>query len=564
MNPPVDEGDAPDALPDIALRRLATIPRQRRVSRSQADAAFVARQSVPGAGAFGRSEIAARAALVDLLRGLDVSTLPHQSGATPAGVELAGLLSVAALPGVGDLPDLAPGPRLAGLLSHIMDGTGRPTAAGSLSSAVHGGLRSLTEYSLVEVAAACDRMTSWAAAVQAEALAVLAARQVVPTLPDGVVSSSTSSEGMAGRLVAPRLGVSPHTGEQRVRGACQLTRSLPGTMAALRAGTITTRHARVICDETARLDSDLARRVEEKVLPRTSRLSPAKLRAAITKIVGTEDPAGAEARFEHAASRRDVWSSPLPDGMSEVCATMPAGDAAAVMATLDAAAAAMKAADPADKRTMAQRRADALAALGWNALHAGHLGGPCSCDGASRQTLAKNRGGRPASVVVMVAATTLLGLDDLPGELAGYGPIPASVARTLAGDGTWRRLLTDPATGAPVDYGITRYRPPADLVELVKIRDRTCRFPGCNQPAHRCQVDHTVPAARGGPTRADDLGPLCQPCHLAKTHTGWRVEQSAPGRFEWIDPTGHQYVVEPEPVGPVHSGDPPDPDPPPF
>ena len=46
--------------------------------------------------------------------------------------------------------------------------------------------------------------------------------------------------------------------------------------------------------------------------------------------------------------------------------------------------------------------------------------------------------------------TTLIGDDDQPGELIGYGPIPASLARRIAADdsGTWQRLVTDP-TGVP-------------------------------------------------------------------------------------------------------------------
>ena len=87
---------------------------------------------------------------------------------------------------------------------------------------------------------------------------------------------------------------------------------------------------------------------------------------------------------------------------------------------------------------------------------------------------------RPA-IQVTVAASTLLGLDEQPGELAGHGPIPASVARRLAADptGTWRRLLTDPATNTLLDYGRTTYRPPKDLTDHVIARDQTCTFPGC-------------------------------------------------------------------------------------
>jgi hypothetical protein len=75
-----------------------------------------------------------------------------------------------------------------------------------------------------------------------------------------------------------------------------------------------------------------------------------------------------------------------------------------------------------------------------------------------------------------------------------YGPIAAAVARDLAAGGTWRRILTDPKSGRPLDYGTTCYRPPKHLAELVITRDQTCQFPGCRIPAHRCYIDHGVPA----------------------------------------------------------------------
>ena len=47
-----------------------------------------------------------------------------------------------------------------------------------------------------------------------------------------------------------------------------------------------------------------------------------------------------------------------------------------------------------------------------------------------------------ATVHVGVNLTTLLGLDDLPGYLAGHGWIDADLARQIAADGTWRKVLT--------------------------------------------------------------------------------------------------------------------------
>jgi hypothetical protein len=163
--------------------------------------------------------------------------------------------------------------------------------------------------------------------------------------------------------------------------------------------------------------------------------------------------------------------------------------------------------------------------------------------------------------------------------LEGYGPITAQAARRIAGHGTWRRLLTDPASGVLLDYGTTRYTPPVDLLEHVHTRDGTCRFPTCSRPARLCQFDHTIAAGSSGWSTSDSNGGSVSPgCHNGKTHAGWRLSQPAPGRFVCTAPTGHTYDVDPEIVGPLTQPsagpDPPiddlepewstHPDPPPF
>jgi hypothetical protein len=149
-----------------------------------------------------------------------------------------------------------------------------------------------------------------------------------------------------------------------------------------------------------------------------------------------------------------------------------------------------------------------------------------------------------ADVQVTVPAGTLLGLSDEPGLLAGHGPIPASMARRLAADGVWRRILTDPVGGTVLDVGRRSYAPPAALTEHVIARDRTCRFPGCRQPARRCDLDHTVPYPRGG-TSAGNLAALCRHHHRLKHLGGWTVEQPEPGKLIWTSPTGHRYPTQP-------------------
>ncbi|WP_308504427.1 DUF222 domain-containing protein, partial [uncultured Actinomyces sp.] len=83
--------------------------------------------------------------------------------------------------------------------------------------------------------------------------------------------------------------------------------------------------------------------------------------------------------------------------------------------------------------------------------------------------------------------------------------VPAMTAWALAAGGTWRRLVTDPASGVVIDVGRTRYRPPAGLADLVRARDRACVFPTCQTPAERCDIDHLTAWSQGGTTSLDNL-----------------------------------------------------------
>jgi hypothetical protein len=160
-------------------------------------------------------------------------------------------------------------------------------------------------------------------------------------------------------------------------------------------------------------------------------------------------------------------------------------------------------------------------------------------------------------VRVTIPATALLGLDDAPGDLAGFGPIPAETARLIATDATWRRLLTDPVTGVLADYSTTAYQPGKSLRGAVEARDVTCTFPGCDTPADRCDLDHIQPfdhrkntkasdASGRGQTNAQNLHALCRKHHLLKTHAGWGiVRDPTTGITTWTTPTGRTHTRPP-------------------
>jgi Domain of unknown function (DUF222) len=176
-------------------------------------------------------------------------------------------------------------------------------------------------------------------------------------------------------------------------------------------------------------------------------------------------------------------------------------------------------------RTMNQLRADVLADLAYATL--------------DRADLPQSHRRRP-HIQVTVAATTLLGMDEAPGELAGFGPIPAPMARQIAAEGTWRRLLTDPVTGGLLDYGTTTYDPPKHLADHVITRDQTCRGLGCRVRAERCDLDHTI-RFPDGPTAEHNLTCECRPCHIRKHKAGWHLQLLPNGDVIWTSPTGHTY-----------------------
>lgn len=160
-------------------------------------------------------------------------------------------------------------------------------------------------------------------------------------------------------------------------------------------------------------------------------------------------------------------------------------------------------------------------------------------------------GCRP-DVQVIVTLETLLGLAQDPALVPGLGPIPAEVARGLAADGRWTAWLTD-ATGTVTATGTRSYSPSAAVARLVRAREPHCRFPGCRQPAARCDLDHTIPWPRGS-TTPENLGPLCRRHHQLKTHGGWTIRNlgdiepgGAPPGWRWTTPAGLTVTDTPEP-----------------
>lgn len=403
----------------------------------------------------------------------------------------------------------------------------------------------------VDLLVAAGRLQAWLAACEQRILATLQPEDTHS--PMGELEAGCTRAEVA---AAMRLATSTAATRLEVAAALAPTAALAATGEALAAGRISYLQAAALVEETVVLEPSDRREVETRVLARAERLTVGQLRTAARREVKRLGPCDDELRHRRAVRERRVTYRPGEDGMGEIWALLPADDAQALMELLNAMAERDRQVPGPDgqPRTFDQCRADALARL--------------ARIGLTDPDLPTRQGARPA-INVTVALSTLLSCDQQPGQLDGYGPIPASMARRIAADpsGTWRRLIVD-EWGRLLDYGRTTYRPPADLRDFVVGRDRQCVFPGCTRQAREADLDHHLDWDYGGQTEPQNLGPLCPYHHRIKHEAGWVVTRWPNGYVLWRSPAGRTYVRDPEPY-PVDDwrwdgGDPPDrPDPPP-
>ncbi|WP_448005425.1 DUF222 domain-containing protein [Agromyces bauzanensis] len=346
---------------------------------------------------------------------------------------------------------------------------------------------------------------------------------------------------LARRAVTAELATALHlperTMEHQIDEAWALSTVLPATLGAMRDGLISSRHAGVIVDETADLDNEpaLRARLDERLAVVAASTTAATLRRSARALREELQVESIAERHRAARAERRVELEPARDGLAWLHALLPAADALLIKDRLDRVArAAVDTGAHSDARVADQLRADAARDL---LLH-GRL--PNESEFAAAVATA-----RP-TVHVTVPALTLIGVSAEPGQLDGYGPIDDDTARRICARAqSFIRLLTDPVSGTVLDVDRTSYRPPADLKRWLQVRDGTCRFPGCNRRAIRCETDHTIGWEDGGCTAFDNMANLCPMHHHLKHETSWSVRHLTDGVLEWRSPAGRTHVTHP-------------------
>ena len=397
----------------------------------------------------------------------------------------------------------------------------------------------------------------------------------VPRVEEFTVESADGQDRRSPRLVqiedavrdeiAAALRWSPSQAGMLIEEARQLHAHLPATLAALRSGVISGRHASVVAEWSRRLSardatgpdaehvySQMCATFEERVLRVARRGTVAQTRAAAKRTLASLDAAGARLRREQQRCTRDVAIIDESDGISVLLARMSTPAARAVMESVGKEAALIEN----GSLSAGERRAQALArlVLGGRAPQVrldvvvpamgGGVAGADSLNSAESSDSA-NSPNTPNSLHSMAELVSAM-VDGLDHATIDRAEIDADELRELLADPavsvTMRKLVADPITGVLSACGRSTYRVPERLREFIVRRDGTCRFPGCGRAARSSQIDHAEAWDDGGSTDPDNLGALCTRHHQLKTHAGWRLDDSrAEGACTWISPHGRRY-----------------------
>lgn len=401
-----------------------------------------------------------------------------------------------------------------------------------------------TDGERIDLLRALEAVKSAAAAAQARVTVAFDASQRQDQAGRGVPACD-QGRGVAGQVALARRD-SPVKGARHVGLAKALVGEMPNTLRALEAGEISEWRATIVVRETATLTVEHRVAVDRSLAGRLGGLGDRGVERETRKLAYQLDPASALRRARRAQSDRRVSLRPAPDTMTYLTGFLPVAHGVAVHTALRRQADAARAAG--DPRTRGQVMADTL---------------------VERVTGQRSADAVPVEVKLVMTDGSLLGEDDTPARLEGFGPVPAPAARKLvAGTGDvadrargWvRRLYTSPTTGDLVAMDSRRRAFSGELREFLVTRDELCRTPWCEAPIRH--LDHVTRFAEGGPTSADNAQGLCEACNHAKETPGWESvpERAGPRHpVTLVTPTGHRYrSTAPDPPGssPRHRGRP--------
>jgi hypothetical protein len=426
----------------------------------------------------------------------------------------------ATMPTVGELADLRE--RLAAADASVVD-TSAPDTSAPDECTAH-------VATCVDLLTELERIKSACAAAQARLSVSLDASLRSRRAAEGV-RAADQGRGIASQIALARHD-SPVKGQRHLGLAKALVREMPHTLRALAIGDISEWRATLIVRETATLSPEHRSAVDAALADRLPTLGDGGVSREARKLAYQLDPGAALRRSRGARADRHVSVRPAPDTMTYLTGFLPVEQGVAVHAALSKHADARRAAG--DDRSRGQIMADTL---------------------VERVTGQSEAPAVPTAIQLVMTDGALLGQSDAPARVHGYGPIPASLARSISRAAAeaakpaaaWlQRLYTSPRTGELVAMESRRRAFGAGLRTFLVARDEVCRTPWCDAPIRH--ADHPVRVADGGETSATNGQGLCESCNQTNESPGWSATVSRAGprhRVTVHTPTGHSYDSTP-------------------
>jgi uncharacterized protein DUF222/HNH endonuclease len=315
--------------------------------------------------------------------------------------------------------------------------------------------------------------------------------------------------------ISRTCGMSATSAADRLCVGAQLE-ALPKIAEALSSGEIGYQSASLLCHLRDQLGHKRDLFDEDEMLDLARTHSVANLRYLCRYARHVADPDGFFNDAEADYSRRRLHISQMSDGMHVIDGLLDPVGGAALRTALESLA---KRLGPEDDRTHSQRMADSVAELVHHAMDEGRL--------------PRRRGVKPHVSVT----TTLEGLKNEVGAPAAdielSLPISTRTLERLTCDCTISRVLL--ADSMVIDVGRATRVVSAPMGRALRVRDRGCRFPGCDRQVNWSTPHHIIAWARGGPNNLPNLVLLCFFHHRLVHEGGWQVVKA--GReFRFLPP----------------------------
>jgi hypothetical protein len=116
----------------------------------------------------------------------------------------------------------------------------------------------------------------------------------------------------------------------------------------------------------------------------------------------------------------------------------------------------------------------------------------------------------------------------------GYLPdgttLPASTVRRMACDAKIIPAVLG-SNGLPLDIGRTTRTIPPQIRTALNLRDKGCRFPGCDRPPSFCDAHHVDEWGKGGKTALEDLVLQCRTHHVDYHKGRFKITRDGKGGF---------------------------------